>query len=187
MTTKDIIQNRRSAYPPQFTGKDIPRETIIAILDAARYAPTHRLTQPWRFTVYGGDSRETFARAWADAYKTHAGADFNQIKYDKLINKPMQCSHIIVIGMKRNPIVPEFEEIAAVSCAVQNMLLTASDLGAGGYWSTGGHDFFDTFKTHFGLVGEDRLLGFLFLGMPKSISLPPRERLSLEDISQWYD
>ncbi len=186
MSAKDIIQNRRSAYPPQFTGAEIPRETIIAMLDSARFAPTHRLTQPWRFNVFSGDARETFARAWAEAYKTHEGENAKQATYDKFIKKPMSCSHVIAIGMKRNPIVPEFEEIAAVACAVQNMLITASDLGAGGYWSTGGHAFYHTFKPFFGLQGDDRLLGFLFLGMPRNLPLPPRERLSVDEISVWH-
>lgn len=187
MKAIDIIQQRRSVYPPQFTGEEIPKDTIFAMLESARYAPTHRLTQPWRFNVYSGEARNMFSRAWADAYKVHAGDNFNQVKYDNLRAKPMSCSHVVSIGMKRNPIVPEFEEIAAVSCAVQNMLITASDMGAGGYWSTGGCDFFDAFKPFFGLSNDDRLLGFLFLGMPRTLPMPPRERLTVEEMSVWHE
>ncbi len=187
MTAADIIQNRRSAYPAQFTGEIIPRETIEAILDSARYAPTHRLTQPWRFTVFSGAGRLVFATAWAEAYKQHAGDAFAQTQYDKMMAKPLSCSHIISIGMKRHHIVPEFEEIAAVSCAVQNMMISASDLGVGGYWSTGGYPFFEDFKHFFQLEDDDRLLGFLMMGVPKKLPLPPRLRHEIESFTSWVD
>lgn len=187
MSAIDIIENRRSVYPAQFTGAVIPQETIEAILHSARFAPTHRLTQPWRFSVFSGNGRLSFATAWAEAYKQHAGEAFKQTQYDKMMEKPLSCSHVISIGMKRHPIVPEFEEVAAVSCAVQNMLLTASDLGAGGYWSTGGYPFYEAFKHFFQLTGEDRLLGFLMLGVPKQLPLPPRERHGIESFTQWVD
>jgi nitroreductase len=185
----DIIRKRRSLYPAQFTGEEIPDEVIRKMLKNAQYAPTHKLTQPWRFTVFSGEGRNTFAKAWAEAYRVHAeeNATFSQEQYDKMRAKPLRCSHVIAIGMKRHEIIPEFEEICAVSCAVQNMLLTASDAGAAGYWSTGGQVFFSSFKNYFDLNGKgDRLLGFLFLGMPRSLELPPRIR-GMEDKVKWIE
>jgi nitroreductase len=38
--------------------------------------------------------------------------------------------------MKRNDSVPEWEEMCAVGCAVQNMALQASALGIHGYWTS---------------------------------------------------
>jgi len=78
------------------------------------------------------------------------------------------ASCIIALGMKRDPEkrIPEIEEIAAVSCAVQNMYLTATAYGAGCYWSTGGPTFWDEAKDFFDLTPDDKLLGFLYVGMP---------------------
>jgi nitroreductase len=38
--------------------------------------------------------------------------------------------------MKRNDSVPEWEEMCALGCAVQNMALQASALGIHGYWTS---------------------------------------------------
>ena len=78
------------------------------------------------------------------------------------------ASCIIAIGMKRDPErrIPELEEIAAVSCAVQNMYLTATAYGVGCYWSTGGPTFWEEAKPFFNLEEVDKLMGFLFVGMP---------------------
>jgi len=55
-----------------------------------------------------------------------------------------KCSHVIAISMKRqaNPekIMPEWEEIAAVACAVQNAHIVACQLGVAAYWSSGGKE-----------------------------------------------
>jgi len=37
-----LIQSRRSIFPPDYIEKEIPREIIEAILENANYAPTHR-------------------------------------------------------------------------------------------------------------------------------------------------
>jgi nitroreductase len=68
--------------------------------------------------------------------------------------------------MKRSPEkkVPEIEEIEAVSCAVQNMYLSTTAYGLGGYWTTGGITYMDKAKSFFGLEDEDKLLGFFYLG-----------------------
>ena len=83
----------------------------------------------------------------------------------------MESSHIIAIGMKRDEksSVPQWEELGAVFCAVQNMYLTATAYGVGCYLSTGGITNFEEAKSFFGLSGEDKLCGFLHVGTPKGI------------------
>ena len=101
--------------------------------------------------------------------KSEMEGNFDSGKHEKLLKKPLMCSHIIAIGMARDPkeSVPEVEEVAAVSCAVQNMMLTAASNGVGCYWGTGGITFYPEAKEFFGLGEKDKFLGFLFLGMPK--------------------
>jgi len=58
-----IVQNRRSIYPYQFIkGKAIPDPVIRQILENANRAPTHKLTQPWRFTVFSGKAAKFFQK-----------------------------------------------------------------------------------------------------------------------------
>src|SRR5579871_1390855 len=170
----ELIKSRRSVFPKQFVpGKHIPDEIILQILENANWAPTHKFTEPWRFTVFSGEGLKKFAKFQASLYKKNAGDKFKEMQYEKLLATPLLASHIISIGMKRSieiPI-PEFEEIAAVSCAVQNIYLSTTAYGIGGYWTTGGATFDEEAKTFFGLGKADKLLGFFYLGYVETPSV----------------
>ena len=166
-----LIRNRRSVFPAQYTGEIIRQEIIEEILENANWAPTNKLTEPWRFTVFTGEGLKKLGIFMAELYKdvsTNKG-NFDEKKYYTLMNKPTLASHVIAIGMKRDELkrLPEIEEVEAVASAVQNMHLTAAAHGVGCYWGTGGITYFDEAKPFFDLGKEDKLLGFMFLGIPK--------------------
>jgi len=168
-----IIRHRRSIFPVCYTDEVIADEIIDQILENATWAPTHKLTQPWNFTVFTGKGLNKLSEFQSNLYKNLSGDQFDQKKFDKLAEKPLKCSHVIAIGMKRNALVPEIEEVEAVACAVQNMALTASAYKLGSYWGTGGITYKTEAKEFFGLDKDDKLLGFFFLGVP-SIEWPNR-------------
>src|ERR1700747_3892892 len=58
-----VIQARRTIK--QFRSDLVPEETLWRILDAARWAPNHRLTEPWRIAIIGTQSREALAHPLA--------------------------------------------------------------------------------------------------------------------------
>ncbi len=184
-----IIRNRRSIYTNMFSGESVDDQIIHQMLENANWAPTHKLTEPWRFTVFKGEGLKRLAEFQSDLYKQRSLAEnsYSEEKFEKLKSKPMECSHIIAIGMERHEVVPEIEEVCAVACAVQNMWLTASAYGVGCYWSTGGVTFYEEAKPFFGLNDNDKLLGFLFIGMPKSDKWPQGRRKAIEDKTVWED
>ena len=51
INVNDLIKNRRSIYPNQFNKNEISDDIIQLLLENANFAPTHKLTQPWRFKV----------------------------------------------------------------------------------------------------------------------------------------
>jgi nitroreductase len=168
--TNLLIRSRRSVFTDQLdSGRSIPDEIIWQLLENANWAPTHKRTEPWRFSVFCGDGRKKFADFQASSYKETAGEKFKEDKYLKLQRTPLECSHIIAIGMKRNESsgIAEIEEIAAVACAVQNIYLSVTAYGLGGYWSTGGVTYQSQAKPFFGLDDQDRLMGFFYLGYIK--------------------
>ncbi len=181
-----LIRERRSIYTNLFSGEPVPDEIIHEMIENARWAPTHKLTQPWRFTVFSGEGLKKLARYQAEVYRERA-VEFDQSKYDKLLKKPLECSHVIAIGMHRDPAhrIPEVEEVCAVACAVQNMWITASAYRAGCYWSTGGITFYDGVGEFFGWEAEDQLLGFLFMGMPRISKWPEGKRDEMTDKVSW--
>ncbi len=185
----ELIRKRRSIYPPLYSGEKVDDAIIEQMLENANWAPTHALTEPWRFTVFTGEGLKKLADFQSELYKKLSTADgsFDEKKYQKLHDKPLLCSHIIGIGMKRDPKkkIPEVEEIEATACAVQNMYLTAAAYGVGCYWGTGGITYKDEAKAFFGLGEEDKFLGFLFVGMPKEGKWPEGRRRPVAEKVQW--
>ncbi len=164
----ELIRSRRAVYPHMYTEEQIPREIIEEILESARWAPTHKHTEPWFFKVFSGDSRVDLGNFLAEEYKRITPEDkFLERKYKKALKNPQRASHVIAICMQRDPeeSIPEWEEIAAVSMAVQNMWLTCHAHGIGTYWSSpktlvNNTDFLK-------LEAGQRCLGVLYMGWPK--------------------
>jgi len=183
-----LIRLRRSVYPKDYTGEIVPDQIINQMLENANWAPNHKLTEPWRFTVFSGDGLKKLAAFQSECYKqvTEAKGSYQEDRYVALQTKPMESSHIIAIGMKRDAAkrLPEWEELGAVFCAVQNMYLTATAYGAGCYISTGGITNFEEAKSFFGLGTDDKLCGFLHVGMPKG-AVPEGRRKAVADKVIW--
>ena len=96
----------------------------------------------------------------------------------------MESSHIIAVGMKRDEknSIPEWEELGAVFCAIENMYLTATAYGIGCYLSTGGITGFEEAKSYFGLGKEDKLLGFFNIGIPNNAQRLGKRRPIIEKV-----
>lgn len=183
-----LVRQRRSIYPKDYTGATVPEAVIEQMLENANWAPNHKLTEPWRFVVFTGAGLKALAAIQSECYKqvTSANDTFKEDRYLALQTKPLECSHIIAIGMKRDEgkRLPEWEELGAVFCAVQNMYLTATAYGVGCYLGTGGITNFEEAKSFFGLGTEDKLCGFLYVGIPKG-TVPDGRRKPITDKVKW--
>lgn len=182
-----LIRNRRSVFPRQYSGNKIAKSVIEQILENANWAPTHGKTEPWRFFVFAEDGLQKFADFQADAYKNSTAPEkFSQEKYDKMKADPLKASHIIAVAMQRQKTekIPEIEEIEAVACAVQNMYLTATAYGVGAYWSSGGITYMEETKEFFGLGEKDKLLGFFYIGEIAG-AIPDVGRTPIEEKTAW--
>jgi nitroreductase len=183
-----LIKNRRSIFPQDYTGEPVADEIVRKILESALWAPSHKLTQPWRFIVFTEAGLKSLAVAQAELYKkvTEADGSFRDERYQNLLTKPLLSSHIIAVLMKRDEkkSIREVEEIGAVFCAVENMYLAATAYGVGAYLSTGGVTYFDEAKSLFGLSEEDRLIGFFHIGTPKRIP-SALKRKPFDEVVAW--
>ena len=185
----ELIRNRRSVFPKQFVaGKPVEDSTIEQILSNATWAPNHGQTEPWEFTVFSGEGLKKFATFQSELYKQTSGENFLQGTYEKLQNTPMLASHIIALCMKRTTTkrIPEIEDVEAVACAVQNIYLSVSAYGLGGYWTTGGITYKPEAKAFFGLGEEDKLLGFFYIGHV-AVPSPSAKRQPLENKVKWIN
>lgn len=181
----NIIQSRRSIFPTMYQDKEIDDDLIRKLLENANCAPTHRKTEPWRFSVIKGSKREDLSKFLGNFYIDNTPDDaFSNVKHAKTLRKPLQSACVIAICMKRDPeeSLPEWEEIAAVSCAVQNMWLSCTALDLGCYWSTPKainsiHDFLS-------LELGEKCLGLFYMGYKKDAEYST-SRGSLENKVKW--
>jgi len=181
----ELIKSRRSIFPSQYIEKEITDETIMKILENANLAPNHRNTEPWRFKIFKEEGLKKLSEYLGNQYKDRfIGDKFSELKYKKTVKKPLQCSAIIGICMQRDPkeSVPEWEEIAAVACAVQNMWLSCTALEIGSYWSspaliTGKNDIMD-------LAEGETCLGLFYMGYWDAISIDTK-RGEIKNKIQW--
>ncbi|MGO4912862.1 nitroreductase family protein [Leeuwenhoekiella sp. W20_SRS_FM14] len=182
----DTIKNRRSIFPNQFEAETISDDKIRTLLEAANWAPTHAKTEPWRFKIFKDDALELLADILKTGYTKTTPADkFSEFKLNKSIEKVMQSGAVIAICMQRDPKarIPEWEEIAAVGMAVQNMWLTAGEQGLGGYWSSPG--YITELGTELKLNEGEKCLGFFYLGVFNGPN-PEGVRTSIEDKITWF-
>ena len=184
-----IITDRRSIKPASLNGKKIDDEQIRQLLELANWAPTHGLTEPWRFVVYSGDAVREFCHQQADIYRNATTPEkFNAAKYDKQLHNGDNASHLIAVYMQKgaNPNIPALEEICATAAAVQNILLGAQALGIAVLWSTGGNVLLPVMKEYLDLGPEDIMIGLLSLGYTDEPARPGR-RTPIEAKTKWIE
>lgn len=180
-----LIKERRSVFPAQYNGKRIAKDVIDRILEAANWAPTHKKTEPWRFKVLLGESKEKLGQFLSEKYQEVEERP-KQIKTKKLYQNPIQSAAVIAICMQRDAkeSLPEWEEVAAVAMAVQNMWLCCVELGIGCYWSSPG--LINYMDEHFELSEGEKCLGFFYMGHYDS-EIPDGTRSPITNKVVWMD
>tara|TARA_B100001741_G_scaffold313779_1_gene321941 strand:+ start:4966 stop:5514 length:549 start_codon:yes stop_codon:yes gene_type:complete len=174
-----IIQSRKSVYPNEFNGEIIRNEDIIQLLENANHAPSHKMTQPWRFKIFYQNSKKKLLK---EIIKVN---QFSEIKKNNLEKRFEKTSHIISICMKKNvEILPEWEEIAATAMAVQNIWISCVGSNIGGYWST--PSYTKKLRKFLALEKNEICLGFFYLGIHQSDKQKKR-RDSVKNKIQWFN
>ena len=184
----DLIKKRRAIFPKTYNNRPIRRELIEQILENANWAPTHKFTEPWRFKVfYGEEALAKLGDFMADRYEQTTPVEkFSEAKYKKLSQSARRSACAIALCMQRDPQarVPEWEEIAAVGCAVQNMWLTCAANQIGCYWSSA--SVLQAAPDFLNLQEGERCLGVLYMGYHDLPELPGK-RGDISEKVVWID
>ena len=182
METYDAIMSRRSV--PK-TGERIPdRQTITRLIEAAVRAPTHHITQPWRFIVLAGDSLKELGEAWA------MGVERLGKKTDGLREKPLRAPVVLCVvetPKAHLPKVVEIEEHYSVGAAMQNILLAAHSMGMAAMLRTGATVTLPEVREYLGVTGEELVAGFVYLGYPQegTDTRPRSRRTDCNELTEW--
>jgi nitroreductase len=182
-----LIAHRRTIYPEQFSDRKIHREIVEKLLDAARWAPNHGMTQPWRFKVFSQESAINLSTFLSGTYQEmFTGPDYNEKKHEMLRSRPLKSAVSIAVCMSpdKSGRIPEIEEIEAVACAVQNMALVAAAYGLGMFWSTPKIVYSIKMNEFLKLESQEKCLGIIYLGYP-AIEWPKGQRRPIEYFTEW--
>lgn len=185
MTVIEAIKARRSVA--RLRSDPVPREVIEQILEAAVWAPNHRMTEPWRFYVLTGEARRRFAeirrRFRATTFPDPAAPEAVRA-LEKLTADTLATPALIIVTTHT----PDDEEvrsdnIAATFMGIQNMMLTATSLGVGTYMRTGGLIHDPDLRALLGLEADRRILAVLYVGYP--VDVPQKRRVPASERTVW--
>ena len=182
-----VIRSRRTIKPHNYSDRPVQKEFIEEIIENANWAPSHGRTYPWRFFIHGLESRESLADTLGTIYcEITSKEGFRESKLAGLQQNILNAPVTISIALERDKTnkITEIDEVMAVACAVQNMHLTATAFGLGGFWSTNIAATSDLYREHLGLSDGDKALGLFFIGYPRS--WPDADRGPISNISKWH-
>ena len=160
---KQIIEERRSIFPKDYSDKEIPQHILDEILNSAILAPNHKRTKPWRFKIFKGDEKQKLGLELQTIYKkVTPESQFLQKKYDDIGFKISKANVVVSIVVNFSKLVPDWEEISAVSMAVQNMYLTCTANNIGCYWSS--PKIVEQLKESLNMKENQQCLGLFYMG-----------------------
>lgn len=163
------------------------RALIEQLLEAARWAPSHKQTEPWRFIVLSGDARLKLDDALGEA-SARLAAEQPDARGRKPFapGKTLRAPYLIAAYVEPQPANPEIEEIAAGAAAIQNMLLAANALGLAAMWRSGELVYTPEVRDCLRLPEDAVMLGVIYVGYAAT-EAPQRERHPIESFTEWRD
>jgi nitroreductase len=184
METFEAIRTRRTIGK---SSGDVSREAITELIEAATWAPNHKLTQPWRFTVVTGTARERLGEVWGREAAANAEPAMRAAVMEGEARKPLRAPAVIVVSTRTdaNPVTAE-EDLTATAAAVQNLLLAAHAKGLSAAWKTGKIVYNAEVKRFLGIDQSDRVIAFVYLGAVAKEEPAARDRRVASTIT-WLD
>ncbi len=164
MDVETAIRSRRTHK--QFGPEPIDSKTLSELLDLARFAPNHHLTQPWRFRVLGPETRRLIEDAAGEKEAV------------KLRRAPtLVLATAVLTG---DPQTDE-EDLHATAAAVYAVLLGATARGLASYWRTPAAFDEATVRALLELEERERVVSLIHLG-PRASEPPVKEREPLDQV-----
>lgn len=169
MDVEEAIRSRRTHKA--FASEPVPRELLDPLLELARWAPNHHLTNPWRFRVVGPEALERLKQA--------AGPE----AASKLERAP---TLVAATSVRSGDPVQDEEDLCATACAIYAVLLAAHGRGLAGYWRTPGVLRTEAGLAALGIGPDERFVALIHLGWPRQDKKPP-ERAPASEVVSYLD
>lgn len=193
----DTIKERRSIR--KYKAQSVEKEIIDEIIRAGALAPSAKNRQPWRFIVYRERSKDDLLDAMEKGLlRERDGSALLPSSKDGLpdafntLNIMREAPVLIVIlnANGRSPFkdigsddrITEMCDSLSIGAAVENMLLTATELGVGSLWIANTCFAYNELEKHIGTTHQ--LVGAVSLGYADETP-SQRPRKCLEDIVEY--
>jgi nitroreductase len=169
MQISEALLTRRTVHA--YTKDPVPEDALARALDAARYAPNHGLTFPWRFTRPGPVGRDAIAELYVRLKQEASSNPLSSAKRQRYFNKVRDPAVLLVVSQVRSedPFRAR-EDYASVAAAIQNLHLSVHADGLGAKWSTGGvthHS--ETYAICSIDPAVEEIVGFVWVGVPRTV------------------
>ena len=175
MLLDDAIRQRRSHKV--FTGAPVADATIAELLELAVWAPNHKYTEPWRFSVVRGPRLADLAM------RVHALPNGKGLKLHDILR---QAGAVVLISYAPSADDPvrDREDYAACACAMQNLMLGAVARGLGSYWTTSPAMVAPELTDFWQLPAGEVWIGAAVIGTP-ALTMPAIRHKALADLTRW--
>lgn len=178
----DIVRRRRT-HLLMDRDREVPTPLIEQLCELATWAPNHKKTWPWRFSLFTGDGRRRLGEAFATDMVAAGIGD--EGKHEKTRTKYVRAPAVLVIGCAPHEH-PTFhdENRDAVAAGIQNLLLGATAVGLASFWSSPPVMDGPTVLELCGFEPDDRAIGVVYLGWPSgTVKTPERPPVALHHVT----
>lgn len=194
----EAIKNRRSIR--KFKEEEVPRHMIEEIIQSGVLAPSAKNRQPWKFVVVSGNAKADMVSAMGNGLERErerpllpnvsqyiSGASYTL----KIMEKaPVTIFIVNPVGVDIHSSLTEEEHIEelcnaqSIGAAIENMILTATELGLGSLWICDTYFAYDELQTYLNTEGE--LIAALTIGYADEAP-NARPRKSMDEVVEWRD
>ncbi|HEX5048937.1 MAG TPA: nitroreductase [Gammaproteobacteria bacterium] len=171
-----LLRGRRSI--DLFRPEPVSTGVLIEAIEAARWAPNHRLTEPWRFYLIGPATAGAIIELAAEIDAAKKGEAAGAARRARLQGIP---GFFVLTSQRSEDSLRDREDYAACCCAAQNLMLYLWQRGIGVKWTTGGVTrharFYEILEID---AGKEAVVGFFWYGLPKVV--PTQQRKPVPEI-----
>jgi nitroreductase len=160
----EVIRSRRTSLLVD-PDDEVPDELVALLIELATWAPNHKRTWPWRFTVLRGDARWRFGEALAAVASSDGRTSPEKVA--KLRTKYARSPVVVLVWVALDPDPHRArEDRDAVAAATQNLLLSATSFGLANYWASLPESLSDAARRFAKVDADHDLVALVYLGWP---------------------
>ena len=150
----------------QYGSEPVSEEVVRDLVELARWAPNHKLTNQWRFRLLGPETR----------------ARIDQLVPEAEVMKLRRAPTLVLVTAARSedPVLAA-EDVLATGAAAYALLLCATSRGLGSYWRTPSCFREPPIRDVLGLADNEVVVALVHLGPPVT-DPPAKERAPVDEV-----